>query len=556
MTKEPDVDFDTAIGAPATFTIRGSRLETRVIDPPAPRVWSGVCSEIQQLRVEPSGLSTYSFEIVPRLWLLTRRTNHRIFQYKSEVEIAIQLLSEWSVRHEVRLDANQYPKRKYKAQYGETDYDFVNRMLEECGVSYFYEQQGDESVLIVTDAPEKREPRAPDLEFHDEPNIAPKGVSFATSLQVSRVVSSGALALRDHDYRLQPSYKLYATATAGTDIEKSLEVHESNSGMFLFRVPQGDTPVADAKGPARTDERAASVIAVNRLAAMRADASRLVFETNASDISAGTVVRIVDHPRADVESKTFLITEATLQGSHDSDWQIDCVATSAATPYRPPLRTPAPTAFGTESATVVGPAGEEIHVDEFGRVKCHFHWNRESQMDDDSSCWIHVSQGWSGAGFGSVMLPRIGQEVLVEFLGGDPDRPIVTGRVYTNLQKVPYGLPANKTQSGIKTHSSPTTGGYNELMFEDKAGAELLRMQAERDKSVLVKRNRTATVGVNCSTSVGSNSSLNVGANRSVTVGSNRSVTVGKNDSKTVGAAQNETIGATKSISAGSSVSV
>src|SRR5262249_11818611 len=151
----------------------------------------------------------------------------------------------------------------------------------------------------------------------------------------------------------------------------------------------------------------------------------------------------------------------------------------------------------------VGPPGEEIHTDEFGRVRVHFHWDRESRMDDESSCWIHVSQPWSGAGYGGVNLPRVGQEVLVDFLGGDPDRPGIVGRVYTNLQRVPYHLPENKTQSGWKSQSTKGTGGYNEIMFEDEAGQELVRVQAEKDLHKLVKNDEEIAIGRNQSVTVG-----------------------------------------------------
>src|SRR5690349_16515892 len=153
----------------------------------------------------------------------------------------------------------------------------------------------------------------------------------------------------------------------------------------------------------------------------------------------------------------------------------------------PRVVTPKPKISGVESATVVGPPGEEIHTDEFGRVRVHFHWDRESRMNDNSSCWLHVSHPWAGRGFGMINLPRIGQEVLVDFLGGDPDRPIIVGRVFTNLQKVPYALPANKTQSGWKSESSPGGGGFNEIRFEDAKGSEQVYIQAEKNLDKLVK---------------------------------------------------------------------
>jgi type VI secretion system secreted protein VgrG len=202
-------------------------------------------------------------------------------------------------------------------------------------------------------------------------------------------------------------------------------------------------------------------------------------------------------------------------------------------PYRPTLA-PKPRIIGLETATVVGPPGEEISCDEFGRVRVHFHWDRLSKRNEASSCWMPVSQPWSGAGYGGSNLPRVGQEVLIEFLGGDPDRPIITGRVYTNLQKSPYKLPENKTQSGWKSNSTGGGGGFNELMFEDKKGSELLRMQAERDKLVTVKRNSTTTVG--------GNETLTVTGNRSVTVKTAETKNVTADRTITVTGAQRTTV--------------
>ena len=169
-------------------------------------------------------------------------------------------------------------------------------------------------------------------------------------------------------------------------------------------------------------------------------------------------------------------------------------AVFAAEPYRPALRTPRPKAYGVQSATVTGPEGQEIHVDEFGRVRVQFPWDRVGKNNDESSVWMRVSQGWAGSGFGIIAIPRIGQEVLVGFLGGDPDDPILVGRVYNAVNPVPYKLPENKTVSGWKTNSSPTTGGYNELKLEDKAQKELIYIQAQKDLHKLVKRDWTERI--------------------------------------------------------------
>jgi type VI secretion system secreted protein VgrG len=243
----------------------------------------------------------------------------------------------------------------------------------------------------------------------------------------------------------------------------------------------------------------------------------------------------MNHPHRELGlGKKHLILEVDVHGSDEGEWSLHAECVSAEQPYHPPANTPKPRTQGVESATVVGPAGEEIHTDEFGRVRVQFHWDREGNYDDNSSCWIHVSQPWGGAGYGGSNLPRVGQEVLVDFLGGDPDRPVITGRVFTNLQKTPYKLPDNKTQSGWKSNSTGQTGGYNEIMFEDAAGRELVRMQAERDRDTLVKNDSNSSILGNRTTFVGGDNSERVAKNESLTVTKQRSVTVMETMSHTV----------------------
>jgi type VI secretion system secreted protein VgrG len=314
----------------------------------------------------------------------------------------------------------------------------------------------------------------------------------------------------------------------------------------------------------RTDDGEAAQLAQKRLEAKRASAKTCAFKTNALDLAPGVVLRISGHLREKLNKERQLVVEATHEGTSFGEYVHHAVTRSAEVPYRPPVETPKPKVMGVESATVVGPGGEEIHTDEFGRVRVHFHWDRESKMDDNSSCWIHVSQPWSGGAFGGVNLPRIGQEVLVEFLSGDPDRPIIIGRVYTNLQKVPYGLPGNKTQSGWKSNSSPTTGGYNEIMFEDAAGTELLRMQAEKDLSKLVKNDESTQIGNDRVSSIGHNESQTVGNdfmkqvinNAREMIGMNRSRGVGNDESVEVGRHQDVTVGKTQTTKVGDKIEI
>ncbi|MFO0761715.1 MAG: type VI secretion system tip protein TssI/VgrG [Byssovorax sp.] len=505
VSENHSVEFDAVVGQPARFDLHGGHHD---------RVWSGLCNHFAQVKVEPSGLSTYELTIVPELWLLTQRKNYRIFQQMSEPDIALKLLDEWGIKPELRIDRGAYKKRKYRVQYAEPDYAFLSRMLEDAGITFYFEQQGEESKLVLADAPHLGHKRALPLSFQDDVSAAHRsGGEFATNVRMGQKVRPGKVTLRDHDYRRAPSYKLMTSAAGGLPVEGKLEQFHYTPGAFLFGSDQGEaTPAADDKGKVRTDEKEGALLAQKRLDAKRGSARVCTFETNAYDLCPGVVLSLAGHPHGALgDSKKLLVTSATMHGTDTGDWSLRCEARGTEVPYRPDHVTPRPTVNGVESATVVGPKGEEIHTDEFGRVRVHFHWDRESQMDDNSSCWIHVSQPWGGSGYGGMNLPRIGQEVLVDFLGGDPDRPVIVGRMYTNLQKVPYKLPQNKTQSGWRSNSTGGGGGYNEIMFEDAAGKELVNIQAQKDLTETVKHDETTTVWNNSTNVVGTAYSLTIG---------------------------------------------
>ena len=500
LADNPDIDLDAVAGQEATLTLRWGTGMSRTI--------RGLVRTFRQVQAEDQGRSTYQWTIVPTLWLTTQRRNHRMFQLMSEVDIVMKLLGEWGISPVLKL-SETYKKRKYRVQYGESDFRFICRMLEDAGISFTFDWEGD-CALVLTDAPQTGPARAP-LAFRDHPTRTDR--EHATGVHIERNIRPGKVVLRDHDYRRPPSYKLLGTAQDGPGIEERLERFHYTPGAFLFESGKGEsTPVADDKGKYRIDEEAGKALAQKRLDAKRATAKVLSFETNTYDPSPGSVVTFLDHPKSDLApGKRWLVVAAELRGTRNADWSLSCRAVSADNPYHPDSTTPKPVVNGVESATVVGPPGEEIHTDEFGRVRVHFHWDRESKMDEQSSCWIHVSQAWGGAMFGGVNLPRVGQEVLVDFLGGDPDRPVIVGRVFTNLQRVPYKLPDNKTQSGWKSASTGGTGGYNEIMFEDAAGKELVRVQAERDLQKLVKHDERVSIRHNRSTYVGSIDATTVG---------------------------------------------
>ena len=521
------LDFDEIVGDVGHFFVAANATRDEAMSLDTTRVWSGVVSHLELTRAlrDGEGLCTYEVTLVPRLWLLTQRRNYRMFQYKSAVDIAEALMGEWGIDFEIRLDRSQFKARKYKVQYAETDYEFFLRVLSEVGISFFFERVEGDTRVILTDGPERAKPLPGVFDFEDTPNMR-SGKSWVTGVRKAKRVRPSTVIHRDRDYRKDSTFELQAQATVDKNSKLELFYYPENFN-FVVSKDDGQSPSADDRGVARSDEREAARIAQIDLEARRGDAFTIELESNDTRVAVGSVLQIDNHPSADVNDPAgFLVVEARMSGRTDSPLRTEAVCVSTKRPYRP-LPATKPRIIGLESGTVVGPPGEEIHCDEFGRVRVHFHWDRESRRSEASSCYIPVSQSWGGSGYGGMQLPRVGQEVLIEFLSGDPDRPIITGRVYTNTQKVPYKLPANKTQSGCKTNSTGGGGGFNEIMFEDKGGEELLRMQAERDKSVLVKRNCATNVGSHQSLSVGGNRGINVTRNESRAVGGNRTIVVG-----------------------------
>ncbi|MBK9259431.1 MAG: type VI secretion system tip protein VgrG [Polyangiaceae bacterium] len=569
VSDNPSIEFDEVVGQPAQFSMSAGMHD---------KFWSGICNHFEQVRHEPGGMSTYQFSIVPTLWLLTQRKNYRMHQQISEPDIVLKMLEEWGIKPVEQYDKGAYKKRKYRVQYNESDYAFMCRMLEDAGITFYFRQGEDETELVLSDAPHSNSKREPSLTFKDDTSLTNAvHTEFVTSVRMGQRVRPGKYTMRDHDYRKPPTYKLMSMASKGLAIEEKLERFQYVPGAFLFGTDSGEaTPSADDRGKTRTDEKEAQLLAQKRLDAKRGSARTATFETNAFDLAPGVVLSITGHGHGALgEDKTLLVVESSLSGTTNGEWSQHCEVRGTDIPFRPELATPRPKTQGVESATVVGPPGEEIHCDEFGRVRVHFHWDRESKMDDSSSCWIHVSQPWGGAGYGGTALPRVGQEVLVDFLGGDPDRPVIVGRVYTNLQKTPYKLPDNKTQTGLRSNSTGGGGGYNEIMFEDAKGKELVNMQAEKDLKKLVKNDESVTIGHDRTKQIGHDDALVVGHDRtrqvvhdemvqigndrtrlvgnneSITVGSNRTKTIGANETLTVGQNQSERIGQNRSVDIG-----
>jgi type VI secretion system secreted protein VgrG len=490
---EPALDLDRLVGHEAGLRVEGGDSAAQ---PGGGRRWTGIVNLAELVQTEPTGLSTYHVRIVPRLWLLGQRRNLRIFQHRSAPDIVKYILDEWGIEPAWELARSAYPKLEYKVQYDESDLAFVCRILEGAGIAFVFGDDPDKgSTLAISDALHDREARPP-IRYVDHPSRAPD-VEFVTHVRLAHEVRPDAYTLRDHDFR-NPAYPLVAPATTGGSTDNRREQYHYRPGAFLIDLDRGggSTPHADDQSVARHDEGAGARRAELGLSSDRLGDRLVSFGANAADLRPGVVFSVAGHPHMELgEGERLLVTETLGEGSIEGSWSVSARAVFAARPFVPAQKTPRPTLHGVQSATVVGPPGQDIHTDEFGRVRVQFPWDREGGNDDRSSCWLRVGQGWAGTGFGVITVPRVGQEVLVGFLEGDPEQPIVVGRVYNGKNPSPYKLPEKKTVSTWRSESTPGGGGYNEIVFEDLKGSELVGVRAERDLRALVKRDRVSTVG-------------------------------------------------------------
>ncbi|MFO0759148.1 MAG: type VI secretion system tip protein TssI/VgrG [Byssovorax sp.] len=516
VSPSDDLDLDAIVGKGATFRI-GAGFEGF-----APRAFTGICNHLEQVEAESSGLSTYYLRIVPEVWRATRRKNSRIFQHLTIPEIAQAILAEWDLVPVLHLDPQSFPRFEYRVQYGETDFSFLSRLLEEAGITYTFRDPGpateddpdpQTTIILATDL-HRDEERAMGSLLYFSGKEAPPQKQVATAVKIAQEVRAGKLTLRDYDFRSRPDFELIAEARAMNALEDRLEVYEYEPGAFL---------VEPGTGLARVDEKEAKALVSRRLSAQRGGRKALSFRTNVLDLAPGVIFTIHGHPRADIDKKRLLTVRQTIEGTHDGEWSMSGQAVYADEPHRPALVTPRPRIPGVQSALVVGPAGEEIHTDEHGRVRVQFHWDRYGTRNEQSSCFLRVSQGWAGAARGAFTLPRVGDEVLVGFYEGDPDQPVVVGRVHNSATRAPLSLPAEKTRSTWKTESTPGGGGYNELTFEDQKGEELVYLRAERDLTRLVQVNESVTIGGSLNTTIGQNESRDIHGDQTLHVAGNRS---------------------------------
>ncbi|WP_175850524.1 type VI secretion system tip protein TssI/VgrG [Burkholderia cepacia] len=528
------------LGKPVTVRIEQQDLSTRYLN--------GIVARASLAGRRAERYYGYELIVRPWLWLATRRSDCRIFQNKTVPEIVQEVLSTYGFPIENHL-AETYVPRDYCVQYNETDAAFVSRLMEFEGIYYWFRHAEDTHTLMLSDAMSSHTALPG---YETIPYIARDRTAIADEEHIdgwlpAQEVSVGKHQTTDYDYT-KPRADL-----SSQKVDPRGHDHDS---FASFEWPGGYRDDAPGAHYSRV-----------RLEEQQAEHERASADTDVRGAAPGYLFTLAHCPRAD-QNREYLIVRcqyrfqenayASDQGAEAVVHQTMMLVQPSSLPYRSPRDTPRPRTNGPQTATVVGPPGEEIWTDQYGRVKLQFRWDRYGQSNQDSSCWVRVSSPWAGGGFGGVQIPRVGDEVVVDFLNGDPDEPIVTGRVYNGEKMPPWGLPGSATQSGLLSRSSPggTTEHANAFRFEDKKGAEQLWMHAERnfdaetelDHSLSVGNNHTHTVGNdetmqvknNRQRSVGQNETVNIGQNRVAQIGANETHGVVGNRTRTVG--QNETV--------------
>jgi type VI secretion system secreted protein VgrG len=459
-SENPALDFTQIVGKSVTLKIALSSGNARYVNGIAGRF----CQAGRDKR-----FTSYIAEVRPALWMLTMSANCQIFQNMTVPDIIKKIFSDLGFSGFKDSLTATYTPREYCVQYRETGYAFVSRLMEEEGIYYFFTHDSSSHTMVMADDASAWA-SCTDLtaaryggQLGDWPSD-----DVITTCSIEQAVTTGQFKTDDYNF-LTPSTDLLATAS-GADTSRSIYDYP---GLYT----------AQSDGDAITSRR---------LASLEIDGSIIRGTGLCRSFQAGGKFTLSGHYRADANT-SYVVRRLTVEASEES-YSNSFEAFPASATFRTPLVTPRPFIAGTQTAQVVGKSGEEIWTDQYGRVAVQFHWDQLGQNNEKSSCWIRVAQGWAGKAWGSIFLPRIGQEVVVTFLEGNPDCPLITGCVYNAEFTVPYTLPDEQTKSTIKTNSSKGGSGFNEIRFEDKAGSEEVFIQAQKDMNVTVLNNQTTTI--------------------------------------------------------------
>ena len=477
LSEKPTIPFNQIVGQQVTIRI--------FLADGSPRYINGCVSRFAQTGSD-TRFTHYRAEVVPWLWFLTRTADCRIFQNMTVPDIILKIFRDLGFRDVKNALEGSFEPRDYCVQYRETDFNFVSRLMEQYGIFYFFEHEEDKHTLVLANsaAAHRPCPKQPQARYeYAAGELLDDDV--ITTWQMEQELRPGKYALTDYNFET-PSTSLAAN-TAST-------VHVGGNGKFeiydypgeYLKKPQGEQLVK-----LRMEEEEVSHVVASGSSTCRAFLSGYSFDLeghSCRDMNTSYVLTEVQHVAS--VGDCYSGVDSGAQESYTNHFS--CMPRKV--PYRPPRITPRPIVQGPQTAVVVGKKGEEIWTDKFGRVKVQFHWDREGKRDENSSCWMRVSHPWAGKGWGSVSIPRIGQEVIVDFLEGDPDQPIITGRVYNAETMPPYTLPAGGMVSGLKSNSTPGGGGYNEMSMNDTKGKEKITIHGQYDMGTTVEHDDTQTI--------------------------------------------------------------
>ncbi len=503
MTPDNAVDFTALVGQRLTVTIQQFSGEPRFIN--------GVVSRFIQGRTDTRGITTYFAEIRPWLWQLTLTTNSRIFQELSVIEIIETVFSDMGFTDFDNRTAGTYAPRTYCVQYGETAFDFVSRLMEAEGIFYFFEHTDSVHTLVLADDADAHA-ACPGLEtarlrFFSPESSPADGWIDACTLEEELVPTK--FAAEDFNFE-----------TPETDLLTSAD-GQTEGAYRLYEYPG---KFADTDG--------GEAVTTRRIESVEWPRKRVRGQGFCRGFIAGFKFTLAEHGREDANADYVIRSMSIL--ADEEQYTNTFEAFPADVVFRPPRTTRKPKIFGIQTAIVVGKSGEEIWPDEYGRVKVQFHWDQEGQNDENSSCWIRVAQVWAGKNWGTLFIPRMGAEVIVSFLEGDPDRPVIVGTLYNATQTVPYPLPDDKNKSTIKTISTKDGEAGNEIRFDDTKDAEELYVHAQKDNNIKVENDRT--------TEILNDETVTVKQNRAVTISEgNESLTVEKGNRTVMVNTGNET---------------
>jgi type VI secretion system secreted protein VgrG len=512
-----DLNPDTILGKPLSINMT-------VGEPIAQRYFHGLVTDFAQAGFD-NRVHEYHATVRPWLWFLTRSSDCRVFQSKTVPDIFKEVCQNAGFSDYKLALSGSYDPWDYCVQYRESDFNFLSRLLEHEGIFYYFEHTSNKHTLVLCDDAGQLSPASGYASVPYFPPVdatARRERDHIDTWLFQKSFQPATFATRDYDFKT-PSPVLSGTSTISRKHEAS-------------RYEVFEYPAASATQTSAALEKTAKI----RVQELQVSQMTARGGGNAAGLATGKLFKLTGYPRSDlniqyvVTSTTIALMSDTYQTGMSSggrQFTIQVEAVDAREAYRPARVTVKPLVLGTQTAVVVGPKGEEIHTDEHSRVKVQFHWDRYGKNDENSSCWVRVGHAAAGKSFGAQQIPRIGQEVIVTFLEGDPDRPLIIGSVYNGANKPPYTLPANKTQSGMKSRSSMqgTGDNFNEIRFEDKKGAEQLFIHAEMNQDIEVEKDETHSVGNDRKKDIKHDETTTIGNDRTETVTMNEKIQIGKN---------------------------